>query len=386
MTFQLRWPTTSPNITQPFGVNLTGIPDFYTRFGLPGHEGIDFEASEGAEVFACADGIISRISLDGNTDRDNKPYGNQIRIKHDVDEGKFETAYAHLKAVKTGLSVGDEVKAGDLIGFADNTGNSRGSHLHLLLKKEFSSVRGETSFPRDIMDPTPFLLAFGTEPAEVIVSELGPPPLPVAFNERYRLQIDEFAFRRAWGWASGGGGNARWLNLIGTLTAPYSNAEERLDDPNTMYVEKAINYLKPDNPDLGTPRYWGQGSNTFCNIFVNDITRILHCEVPNNPRNTNVFNMWTWLEQEGDANGWTMSTDGEEAQEFVNNGHVAVMIWSDKKVRDHVAIVRPGVGETENGVYYPRVAQAGRLISPDMNSKDSFGHLSTELLRFYLHD
>jgi len=50
------------------------------------------------------------------------------------------------------------VKAGQVIGLADTTGASVGSHLHLTLKRDGATERGETDYPKDILDPTPFLM------------------------------------------------------------------------------------------------------------------------------------------------------------------------------------------------------------------------------------
>ena len=50
------------------------------------------------------------------------------------------------------------MQAGQVIGLADSTGASVGSHLHLTLKRDGATDRGETDYPKDILDPTPFLL------------------------------------------------------------------------------------------------------------------------------------------------------------------------------------------------------------------------------------
>lgn len=174
MPFSLRWPTQYPTIIQPFGVNRTGVPSFYTRFGLPAHEGIDFVAPTGSEIYACADGKINEISRDGKREGEPHAYGIQVRITHKTsDEGEYETIYAHLMRPVEGLQVGQTVTAGQLIGIADNTGNSRGDHLHLTLKRKGATKRGETGFvmgngthvtyPSDILDPTPFLEPFTGE-------------------------------------------------------------------------------------------------------------------------------------------------------------------------------------------------------------------------------
>lgn len=154
MVFQLRWPTEFGTITQPFGAN----PSWYLPFGLPGHEGLDFVAPLGSAIHACAEGVVTEIRLHGNINRLEFPYGNQVRLQHRANEGVFETIYAHLEQVT--VRQNQKVQAGDIIGYADSTGNSTGSHLHLTLKLLGATEAGLTLFPRDIIDPTPFLIPF----------------------------------------------------------------------------------------------------------------------------------------------------------------------------------------------------------------------------------
>jgi len=147
----LQWPTDHDYVTQAFGIN----PDAYRRFGLPGHEGIDIRAPRNSNIYACADGVVIRAERDPGSGA----YGMHVRIRH---AGGYKTVYAHLIDVK--VSVNDQVKAGQLIGLADNTGNSFGDHLHLTLKLEGATAAGQTNYPYDIIDPTPFLIPFDETP------------------------------------------------------------------------------------------------------------------------------------------------------------------------------------------------------------------------------
>ena len=137
------WPTEFRVVTQWFGPR----PEFYTKFGLPGHEGIDFTAPLGSKIFAIAAGTVKRVQ----TTDDGNPYGIHVRIQH--GEG-YETVYGHFK--DAAIKPGDEVTAGQLIGYADSTGNSFGSHLHLTLKHATETLG---RYPNHIVDPTPFLQA-----------------------------------------------------------------------------------------------------------------------------------------------------------------------------------------------------------------------------------
>ena len=143
--FYLFWPTDYPAVVQSFGAH----PEIYSRYGLPGHEGIDLRAPHGSNVYACAAGQVYFIE-EGES---NHHYGTHIRIQH--SQG-YRTVYAHLGQVL--VKVGDQVKARQLIGRADSTGNSVGQNLHLTLKKDQATAKGETDYPRDIIDPTPFLV------------------------------------------------------------------------------------------------------------------------------------------------------------------------------------------------------------------------------------
>lgn len=110
----MRWPLKSVFITQKWGEN----PQTYSRFGLKGHNGLDLRAATGTEVFAPHDGIVKERRFD------KEGYGNYLKIESD----KEGSVLAHLKDFAVNLN--KAVKEGDLIGYADNTGFSTGSHLH----------------------------------------------------------------------------------------------------------------------------------------------------------------------------------------------------------------------------------------------------------------
>jgi murein DD-endopeptidase MepM/ murein hydrolase activator NlpD len=162
--FSLRWPVDSHRVNQYFGEN----PNTYKPFGLPGHEGLDLYAPSGANIYAAADGEVYQVARPKG-----HPYGLQIRIKHEFDGKVYHTIYAHL--AETVVKNGDRVKAGELIGRADNTGNSFGSHLHLTLKVEGEKTKG---YPDGIVDPWPYLKDADVRPSPPPMAEPPTEPLP----------------------------------------------------------------------------------------------------------------------------------------------------------------------------------------------------------------
>ncbi len=82
------------------------------------HEGLDFAAPTGTEVYATADGKIESAERKGG-------YGNMVDIAHGYN---YVTRYAHLSKIV--VNQGEQVKRGQLIGYVGSTGKSTGPHLH----------------------------------------------------------------------------------------------------------------------------------------------------------------------------------------------------------------------------------------------------------------
>ncbi len=123
-------------VTQWFGEH----PDWYARFGLAGHNGIDYGAPAGSPILAAHDGVASLAD-------DPAGYGLHVRLLHPRGH---QTLYGHMSAV---ASVnGQEVRAGERIGAVGSTGNSTGPHLHFGLKL----ARGSNPAYAGWVDPLPF--------------------------------------------------------------------------------------------------------------------------------------------------------------------------------------------------------------------------------------
>jgi hypothetical protein len=88
-------------------------------FGTPQwHHGQDFATPYGTEVFATGSGKVIEAGWNGG-------FGNCIVIDHGYG---YRSTYGHLSNIK--VTVGLNVKRGDLIGLTGSTGTSSGPHLH----------------------------------------------------------------------------------------------------------------------------------------------------------------------------------------------------------------------------------------------------------------
>jgi len=88
-------------------------------YGTPQwHHGQDFSTPYGTDVFATGSGKVIEAGWNGG-------YGNCIVIDHGYG---YRSTYGHLSNIK--VTVGLNVKRGDLIGLTGSTGTSSGPHLH----------------------------------------------------------------------------------------------------------------------------------------------------------------------------------------------------------------------------------------------------------------
>ena len=127
-------------VKDPLNTCLNGIEPYGRREYPDGaedfHKGIDFSVPEGTPVYAAADGKIIN-----DEDKENG-YGICIIIEHG---GDLATLYAHLSEAL--VQDGDEVKAGDLIGYSGKTGNVYGATLHFETR-----VGGQHTDPMDFLE------------------------------------------------------------------------------------------------------------------------------------------------------------------------------------------------------------------------------------------
>ncbi len=123
------------------------------------------------------------------------------------------------------------------------------------------------------------------------------------------------------------------------------------------------------------PRYARRNGNTYCNIFVWDVTRAMGAELPHwvNGRELNANAVSQWLNTTGPSKGWR-KVDAATAQQYANAGRPSVASWRNPNGIGHIAMVRPGT-LTAGG---PAIAQAGSRNFNDGHVADGFGNARPE--------
>lgn len=89
------------------------------------HRAIDYAAPLGTPVRSVGNGTVTYAGRNGG-------YGISIDIRHN---STYETQYAHLSRIASGIRVGTKVRQGQVIGYVGSTGYSTGPHLHYQIEK-----------------------------------------------------------------------------------------------------------------------------------------------------------------------------------------------------------------------------------------------------------
>ena len=110
------------------------------------HNGIDLAAPVGTKIYAPLTGTVRNV---GNTDlvRGCYSWGKWVLIDH---PNGLSTLFAHLSHI--GVTPGQKLSTGDVVGFTGNTGFSTGPHLHYTLYvseavqvRQFNQFKAATS-------------------------------------------------------------------------------------------------------------------------------------------------------------------------------------------------------------------------------------------------
>jgi murein DD-endopeptidase MepM/ murein hydrolase activator NlpD len=128
----MAWPLLGP-VTSPFGMRLHPVTGVHKL-----HTGTDFGVACGTPIAAARAGSVIAAGF-------NRAYGWRTVVSHGVVAGALlTTTYNHQTVID--VQVGQQVKAGEVIGSVGTTGYSTGCHLHF-----------ELIINSDVVDPIPWL-------------------------------------------------------------------------------------------------------------------------------------------------------------------------------------------------------------------------------------
>lgn len=118
------------HVTSAFGYRVYPITGGWFM-----HNGVDLRAACGKPQVAAAAGTVVKIGYAAS----NGTHGNQVMINHGVLDGRSTvTVYNHLSSF--GVSNGERVSQGEVIGYTGATGAVTGCHVHFELWLNGSAV------------------------------------------------------------------------------------------------------------------------------------------------------------------------------------------------------------------------------------------------------
>ena len=132
------WVQIRPRITQGF----PDRPEYYAKYGLKGHGGLDFGTNGDDTIFAPFQGQ-AKVIYDKDADGKYKGFGLHIKIR----DGEKECVLAHLSEVY--ITDGQQVYLGQKLGLMGSTGDSSAKHLHFGLR--FTDNKG-TLWSRSVLN------------------------------------------------------------------------------------------------------------------------------------------------------------------------------------------------------------------------------------------
>jgi murein DD-endopeptidase MepM/ murein hydrolase activator NlpD len=141
------------------------LPGFPVQGGFrtpqrPTHRGVDLMSFKGTPIRAAADGTIAEVVCNiqpgGSCDVDGTPAsrgcGWYVKIAH---PGNIATLYCHMIR-RPAVTVGQKVKAGEVIGYIGSSGRSSYPHLHYEVHTNAPPTSDATA-----VDPLWFMAAVG---------------------------------------------------------------------------------------------------------------------------------------------------------------------------------------------------------------------------------
>jgi murein DD-endopeptidase MepM/ murein hydrolase activator NlpD len=133
----LSWPLWPVQVTSPFGARRHPISGEAKQ-----HHGLDVYAYAEQPIGAAAPGTVLFAGWNG-------AHGKQVEVLHDEHT---TTSYSHLASLLT--EPGAEVKRGQLLGLAGQTGRATGVHLHFEVRRDGEAIDPMTVMPSPYESPS----------------------------------------------------------------------------------------------------------------------------------------------------------------------------------------------------------------------------------------
>lgn len=151
------------------------------------HYGTDIRLNTGDSVRSVFDGIV-RIKK-----YDPSGYGYYLLVRH---KNGLETLYGHLSQQM--VEVGDEIKAGDVIGLGGSTGRSSGPHLHFEFRYQGNPINPEevydfdqNSFAADTLTISPETFSYVKEARKVYYHRVRRGDTLSEISRRYGVSMNQ---------------------------------------------------------------------------------------------------------------------------------------------------------------------------------------------------
>ncbi len=179
---------------------------------------------------------------------------------------------------------------------------------------------------------------------------------------------------------------------------PLTNTAE---NRNANEYAKVINQFDVENNGRYKVNKQGKG-DTYCNIFVWDVTKAMGAEIPHyykkttgepvsyenrkaeNASEMTANAMMDWMLKDGEKYGWKQ-VSAAQAQMYANQGRPAVTVWKNENGKHgHVQVVRPSETpyDADKGV---KIAQAGRLLYNETYSGKIYGKNTLKNVKYFVH-
>lgn len=203
----------------------------------------------------------------------------------------------------------------------------------------------------------------------------------------------------------GSASTAEGLNFSGSEAVPYNawvavSPKVRSNEGNRsakLLNEVIAQFQVETNGRYKQNKY---GNDTYCNIFLWDVSRAMGAEIPHyiNPQTgepryypnvqgameLDANGVADWLSKNGAKYGWK-EVSAKEAQACANRGRPAVTAWKNSGGIGHVQVVCPsknGDFDANRGV---TVAQAGRVNTQYSHISSTFSSGRLSGVKYYVH-